>query len=86
MDLADLKSAVARVQGGPQAKAKVETLVLRKVRFLEVQVPQLNLLYYSIRRIYLFFENRSYQKKISPVLQCRIRQLFGDGASEIAAA
>ena len=53
MDLADLKSAVARVQGGPQAKAKVETLVLRKVGLLEVQIPQLDLLYYSrIKPIY----------------------------------
>ena len=47
MDLADLKSAIARVQRGPQAKAKVETLNLRTVWLLEVQVSQLDLLYYS---------------------------------------
>ena len=47
MDLFDLISAITRVQGLSQAKAKVETLVLGSVRLLKVQVSHLNLLYYS---------------------------------------
>ena len=47
MDLVDLKSAITRIQGLPQAKAKVETLLLRTIGLLEVQVSHLNLLDYS---------------------------------------
>jgi len=47
MDLLDLKSSITRVQGLSQAKAKVETLSLRTVRLLKVEVSHLNLLYYS---------------------------------------
>jgi len=47
MDLFDLISTITRVQGLSQAKAKVETLVLRTVGLLKVQVSHLNLLYYS---------------------------------------
>jgi len=47
MDLFDLISTITRVQGLSQAKAKVETLVLRTVGLLKVQVSHLRLLRYS---------------------------------------